>query len=128
MRHAHILLVDDNAELLEALGIRLRAHGYRISFALGGEEALRSIRAEPPQLVIMDIGMPRCDGHSVARQLKADPATRRLPIIFLTARTQSTDLQLARRAGVEMFIGKPFEPEELLEAVARLLSEQVCPV
>ena len=121
MSRARILLVDDDPELLEAVRIRLRANGYEVRTASDGVQATRLARLDHPDLVVLDIGMPGGDGHTVASRLKADPATMFLPIIFLTARTGEADFERARRTGVDKYLVKPFQVNELVLAVDELV-------
>jgi DNA-binding response OmpR family regulator len=121
MSRARILVVDDDPELLEALRLRLRSGGYEVHTAGDGVQATRLARRERPDLVVLDIGMPGGDGHTVAQRLKGDPVTMFLPIIFLTARTNEIDFERARQNGVEKYLTKPFQVDELLLAVDELI-------
>ena len=85
------------------------------------EEGQIQARRERPDLVVLDIGMPGGDGHTVAQRLKGDPVTMFLPIIFLTARTNEIDFERARQTGVEKYLTKPFQVDELLLAVDELI-------
>lgn len=124
MKQSRILLVDDDADLLEAVRIRLSAYGFDVYTASDGVEAARSVHMYTPDVIVLDIGMPHGDGHWVARQIKNDPVTESIPIIFLTARSAMKDFQRAHDTGVEKFITKPFQPEELTLAVEELLERQ----
>jgi two-component system alkaline phosphatase synthesis response regulator PhoP len=121
MSRARILLVDDDPELLEAVRIRLRSRGYEITTASDGVQATRLARQVLPDLVVLDIGMPGGDGHTVAGRLRSDPLTMFLPIIFLTARTDLADYERAREHRVEKYLVKPFQVEELVLAVDELV-------
>lgn len=121
MSRARILLVDDDAELLEAVRIRLRCAGYEVHTAADGVQATRLARRERPDLVVLDIGMPGGDGHTVANRLKNDPATMFTPIIFLSARTHENDFERARQNRVDKYLVKPFQVDELVMAVDELV-------
>ncbi|HEY3282087.1 MAG TPA: diguanylate cyclase [Armatimonadota bacterium] len=112
-----ILLVDDdpiNRELLEA---RLSFTGYRVLSATNGAEALECASSEHPDLILMDIMMPGMSGYDVCRSLKQDPATERIPVIFISAKTNVTDKVAGLQMGATDFISKPFVAEELLARV-----------
>ncbi|MFM9436436.1 diguanylate cyclase (GGDEF)-like protein/PAS domain S-box-containing protein [Janthinobacterium sp. CG_23.3] len=120
-RAATILVVDDEAQnrrLLEAL---LRPEGYLTQTAASGAEALRSIAAQPPDLVLLDVMMPDMDGHALARLLKADPATSAIPIIMVTARDDRGARLAGLDAGAEEFLSKPVDRAELWLRVRNLL-------
>lgn len=121
MSRARILLVDDDADLLEAVRIRLRSAGYEVHTAADGVQATRLARLEQPDLVVLDIGMPGGDGHTVAYRLKNDPLTMFTPIVFLTARTNESDFERARNNRVDKYLVKPFQADELVLAVDELI-------
>ncbi|MBK8167592.1 MAG: response regulator [bacterium] len=121
MSRARILLVDDDADLLEAVRIRLRSAGYEVHTAGDGVQATRLARLEQPDLVVLDIGMPGGDGHTVANRLKNDPVTMFTPIVFLTARTNESDFERARQNHVDKYLVKPFQVDELVLAVDELV-------
>lgn len=125
MSRARILLVDDDPELLEAVRIRLRSAGYEVHTAADGVQATRLARLERPDLVVLDIGMPGGDGHTVANRLKNDPVTMLTPIVFLTARTHENDFERARRNRVDKYLVKPFQVDELVLAVDELVERSL---
>lgn len=127
MTNARILVVDDDIELLEALSIRLEAHDYQVLAASTGEDAVRLAGTEAVDLILLDIGLPCGDGHTVTERLKSDPATASVPIILLSARTTSTDFDRAWDNGVAKYLTKPFEPDELLLAVESALEHTAVP-
>ncbi len=116
-----ILLVDDDKELLAALEIKLRKEGYKISTANDGEEALAKIHAELPDLVILDVNMPRMNGMDVCKSLRSDEKTRDLAIIMLTARDDEVDRILGLEFGADDYVTKPYNPRELILRVKGLL-------
>jgi DNA-binding NarL/FixJ family response regulator len=116
-----LLIVDDEPNLLRAVAACLRSEGYEVDAVRSGEEALVHLAQALPDLIISDIRMPRMDGHMLARQLRANPRTDLIPIIFLTAKDDRTDRIAGFRSGVDAYLGKPFEPDELLAVIANIL-------
>lgn len=114
---ATLLIVDDNPNNLQVLSAILEDAGYKVRPALGGEIALRTIAASLPDLILLDIRMPGMDGYDVCRQLKADPRTREIPVIFISALTETDDKLAAFRAGGVDYVAKPFQAEEVLARV-----------
>ncbi len=122
MKRTQILVVDDDVEMLEAVRLRLGAGGHVVRTAADGVQATRLALNETPDLVVLDIGLPGGDGHTVASRLRTDPRTREVPIIFLSGRTGLRDFESARANRVEKYLTKPFQVEELLLAVDELLA------
>jgi len=116
-----ILLVEDNEMNRDMLSRRLERKGYTITLALDGAEGLQKARAEVPDIILMDMSLPVLDGREATRQLKADEATRRIPIIALTAHAMANDEQRAREAGCDDFDTKPIELPRLLAKIETLL-------
>lgn len=114
---ADILVVDDNPANIELLVAILSSRGYRVRVANSGARALAAASADPPDLIMLDIAMPKMDGYEVCRQLKADPATRAVPVIFLSALNGVIDKVQAFGAGGTDYIGKPFQLEEVIARV-----------
>jgi DNA-binding response OmpR family regulator len=112
-----ILVVDDTAESLRVLTEALQQEGYSVRPANSGELALASIAAQPTDLILLDIRMPGLDGFEVCRRLKADAATRYIPVIFQSAATDLADRLEGLRLGAVDYISKPFQREELLARV-----------
>lgn len=117
-----ILVVDDEADVIKTIQVNLKAHGFDILTASSGEECLAVVARQKPDAIIMDIIMPGINGLDVARQLRADPKTRNIPIIFLTARAQETDEMEARKVGIAAYIKKPFSTQHLYETVTTVLN------
>lgn len=112
-----LLIVDDVPQNLQVLaGILAQLPGH-ISAATDGPGALELAFQEPPDLILLDVTMPEMDGFEVCRRLQADPRTRELPVIFLTARTQTQDILQGFEAGAVDYVSKPFNPPELLARV-----------
>lgn len=112
-----ILVVDDQAKNLQILTTTLQAAGYRVSSATNGPAALRLCEKRSFDLILCDIMMPEMDGYAVCRQLKANPETRDIPLIFLTAKTQNEDVLQGFEAGAVDYVTKPFNTSELLARV-----------
>ena len=117
-----LLIVDDDPALLHAVADCLRAEGYEVTTARSGAEALERLAASLPDLVISDIRMPRMDGYALARNIRNAPRSALTPIIFLTAKDQKADRIDGFRAGVDAYLVKPFEPDELLTVIASILN------
>lgn len=117
-----LLVVDDEPNLLRAVAACLRTSDYEVSTARGGKEALLRMAEEVPDLVISDIRMPGLDGYQLARQMRRSPRTALVPIVFLTAKDQATDRIEGFRSGIDAYITKPFEPEELVAVVNGILN------
>ena len=118
---AKILLVEDNEMNRDMLSRRLERKGYHVSLALDGAEGLQKARSEAPDLILMDMSLPVVDGWEATRQLKADEATRRIPVIALTAHAMASDEQKARDSGCDDFDTKPIELARLLQKIETLL-------
>jgi DNA-binding response OmpR family regulator len=118
-----VLVVDDDPVIRNLLEVNLQLEGYEVALAEDGADALSQIAATPPDLVLLDVMMPNVDGWEVAEQLKGDAATAHIPVAFLTARAMRSDVTRGTDLGVEAYVTKPFDPEELLALVARLLRE-----
>ncbi len=116
-----ILAVDDTPENLEILRVRLEANGYEILTAADGEEGLAAARQHLPDLILLDIMMPKRDGISVVRELKADPALASIPVILVTAKSDTRDVVAGLDAGGDDYLTKPFEHSALLARVRSML-------
>lgn len=123
MAKKRILVVDDEHELVKALEIRLGAAGYDILTAYDGQEGLSRAQKEKPDLIVLDLMLPRMDGYKVCGLLKADAKYNKIPIIMLTARTQESDKKLSEEVGADVYITKPFEWQTLLSKIKELLGE-----
>ena len=118
---AKILLVEDNEMNRDMLSRRLQRKGHSVSIAIDGAEGLSKARSDAPDLILMDMSLPVIDGWEATRQLKADEATRRIPVIALTAHAMASDEQKAREAGCDDFDTKPIELPRLLDKIDALL-------
>jgi two-component system cell cycle response regulator DivK len=120
-----ILLVEDNEPSRDALARRLERRGYTVRQAVDGLEGVTIARAIMPDLILMDLGLPVMDGWAATRALKSDAATRRIPIIVLSAHAMTNDRDLALDAGGDDFDSKPIRFERLLDKIEALLSKSV---
>jgi CheY-like chemotaxis protein len=123
----HVLIVDDNALNLELISEVLESAGYTVEGAGSAESALAAVTVRQPGLILMDIGLPGMDGYEAARRLKADPLTRTIPLVAVTAFAMTGDADRARQAGFDAHISKPIDTRALPHALARLLAERPLP-
>ena len=119
---ATVLICDDEAPLRELVGATLGAEGHSIAEASDGEEALERARALRPDLIVLDVGMPRRSGLEVLGELRRDPGLASIPVIMLTARAQVADRAVAAEAGADRYLSKPFSPLELAAVAEELLA------
>ena len=116
-----ILIVDDEADLVSVLRIGLEIEGFEVLSASDGEEGLRKAREEKPDLVVLDLMLPKLDGYRVCRALKFDERYRGLPIVILSARSGEQDRRLAFDMGADAFVSKPYDMAALVKLIrARL--------
>lgn len=118
-----ILLIDDEPEILKLLAKRLEDAGFEVITAPDGIEGLDKARATNPDLILLDILMPRIDGFDVCRLLKFDERYKNIPILLLTAKTQDADKETGRKVGANGYITKPFESSDLIAKIRELLGE-----
>jgi DNA-binding response OmpR family regulator len=123
MEKKKILLVEDEKDLVETVTLRLEAAGYEVIPAYDGREGLAKAKKEKPDLIILDLMLPKMDGYKVCGLLKADTRYNKIPIIMFTARAQESDKKMGQEVCADAYITKPFEPEALLEKVRQLLKE-----
>ncbi len=120
-----ILCIEDEPEMIDLIRLILERRGFDVQGAAGGTEGIKKIRETRPDLVLLDLMMPDLDGWEVYQQMKADDATRDIPVIVVTAKAQSIDKVLGLHiAKVDDYIAKPFSPQELLASVEKVLSRQ----
>ena len=117
-----ILVVDDEENILVMVETRLRSNGFDVITAGDGQEGLVKARTENPDLIILDLMLPKLDGYKVCRMLKGDEQFKHIPIILFSARTQDTDQDMGRQQGADAYVIKPFEQEILLSKIKELLS------
>lgn len=116
-----ILIVEDERDLVDVIKMRLDAAGYAAIVAYDGQEALNKARKDNPDLIILDLMLPKIDGYKVCAMLKHDQRYMKIPIVMLTARAQESDVKLSKEVGADAYITKPFEPKVLLEKIKELL-------
>ena len=121
MDKKRILVVDDEADLLEIISLRLQAYDYEVVTAIDGQDGLDKARKEKPDLIILDLMLPKIDGYKVCRMLKFDEKFKQIPIILFTARAQESDVKLGKEVGADAYLTKPFEPEVLLAKIKELI-------
>lgn len=124
MAGERILIVDDNATNLKLVAYLMRANGYTVDTALDAESAIVAIRNHHPDVILMDIQLPGIDGLELTRRLKADPATRDIVIIAVTAYAMKGDQAKAQAAGCDDYITKPIDTRALPETIARHLARR----
>jgi CheY-like chemotaxis protein len=117
-----ILVVDDSEVIRSLIVLNLELEGFSTEIARDGQECLQMVRDVQPDLITLDVAMPRLDGFSTAERLREDPATKHIPIVMITARAQGADQARGQQIGVEAYITKPFEPEQLLKTVRALIN------
>ena len=121
MSQAKILVVDDEADLVETIRFSLELGGYNVLVASNGEEGLNLARQEKPDLILLDLMLPKLDGYKVCRLLKFDERYKQIPILMLTAKTQEKDKILGKETGANEYITKPFDMDELMAKIKSYL-------
>ncbi len=116
-----ILVVEDEKEMLESFKIRLENEGFEVLTAGDGEEGLRLAREANPDLVMLDLILPKLNGYKICRMLKYDKRFRHIPVIILTAKAEESDRELGLTVGADVYITKPFEWEEIHKKIKELL-------
>ena len=124
---ARILIVDDHEDNVELLRARLEAWGYATDSATNGKEALKKVEESPPDLILLDVMMPKLSGFEVCQRLRTDPVTRAVGVLMITALDQPTDVEKAVGAGTDDFITKPINKTELLLRVRAMLDSRTQP-
>ena len=119
-----VLVADDDQLIRELVVFRLERAGYRVIAAADGQEALELAAEHLPDLAILDVMMPQLSGYEVTRRLRAEEATKRMPIILLTARVQEADVSEGFAAGADDYLTKPFSPQELGARVQAILGRR----
>ena len=117
-----LLVVDDEPNLLTAIAAVLRGKGFEVTTARNGKDALLQIARSLPDLIVSDVRMPVMDGFRLARQLRSAPHTKLIPIVFLTAKDETEDRIEGFHSGVDVYLTKPFEPDELVAVVQNILA------
>jgi len=121
MARAKVLVVDDEEYIQHILNFSFGAEGYEVITASDGEEAIAKAKREKPDVIVLDIMMPKMDGYEACKRLKSDPETRAIPVILLTAKGREADRRLGSEAGADDYVVKPFSPGRLIERVEGML-------
>ena len=121
MAKERILVIDDEKDLLELLEYNLSKEGYQVSGLTSGEAALKAVRINPPDLIVLDLMLPGIDGMELCRILKNDPHTRHIPILMLTAKSEESDVVVGLEVGADDYITKPFSPKVLMARIRTAL-------
>ncbi len=119
-----ILVCDDERHIVRLIQVNLERQGWEVVTAFDGKEGLEKIRAEKPNLVVLDVMMPYMDGFEVLKSLRREPDTEALPVIMLTAKAQDKDVFEGYHYGADMYLTKPFNPMELVTFVKRIIANQ----
>lgn len=119
-----VLLTDDEPNIVRVVSARLKAHGYEVAEAYDGEEALAKIDTEKPDILLLDIMLPKMDGFEVCSRIRSSEAYRNIPIILFSAKTQEEDKKKGREVKADAYISKPFDPQRLIETIEHLLSKE----
>jgi len=121
MAKGKILVVDDEVNITQILEFSIGAEGYEVVTASNGEEAIDKARREQPDLIILDVMMPKIDGYEACRILKSNPLTKSIPVVLLTAKGRDIDKRLGYEVGATDYIIKPFSPNKLIDRIHQLL-------
>jgi two-component system alkaline phosphatase synthesis response regulator PhoP len=121
MAKGRILVVDDEIYIVHILDFSLGMEGYEVVTALDGEQALEKARAEKPDLIVLDIMMPKLDGYETCKRLKADAETQDIPVILLSAKGRNIDQKVGFEVGADDYVTKPFSPRKLVERINAIL-------
>lgn len=116
-----VLLVEDEEDLVVVLTLRLKAFGYEVCTAYDGQEGLEKVGKEKPDLIVLDLMLPKLDGFKVCEILKKDARYAKIPIIIYTAKAQEKDMRMAKDAGADAYITKTFEPQALVDKIREFL-------
>lgn len=119
-----VLVVDDERHIVRLVQVNLERQGYEVLTAYDGVECLEKAKAERPDLIVLDVMMPRMDGFEALQRLKTDPETSHIPVIMLTARAQDRDVLKGYQYGADLYLTKPFSPLELISLVKRVFESQ----
>jgi CheY-like chemotaxis protein len=115
-----VLVVDDDDVIRQLITVNLELEGFDVVTASDGQDALDKVKAVQPHVVTLDVMMPRVDGWEAAARLRADPETAHIKVVLLSARAQEADIQRGEKIGVDAYLTKPFDPDELIDIVRRL--------
>ena len=117
-----ILLVDDEPSIVKMVGKRLEVEGFEVLLAMDGQDGLKKAQTESPELIILDLMLPKVNGYEVCTMLKQDSRFQKIPVIMFSAKAQEKDEQLGLSCGADAYIRKPFKAQELLDQIKKLLN------
>ncbi len=120
---ARILIAEDEPDIRELIAFTLRFAGHEVTATPNGEEAVRQASLVNPDIILMDVRMPRMTGYEACRLMKADPALKDIPVVFLSAKGQDSEIQTGLDAGAEEYLLKPFAPDQLTERIKTILAK-----
>ncbi|MFH1909416.1 MAG: response regulator [Chloroflexota bacterium] len=120
---AKILIAEDERDIRDLIIFTLRFSGYEVVAASNGEEAIQLARQEMPDLILLDVRMPRKTGYEACAAIKADEKTKNIPVIFLSAKGQDSEIQAGLQAGAVEYLLKPFVPDQLSARIQAVLAE-----
>ena len=115
-----VLVVDDDDVIRQLITVNLELEGFDVTTAVDGQDCLDKVHGVDPVVITLDVMMPRMDGWEAASRLRADPRTASVKVVLLSARAQEADLQRGGQIGVDAYLTKPFDPDELIATVRRL--------
>ena len=115
-----VLVVDDDDVIRQLITVNLELEGFDVATAVDGQDCLDKVAEVDPAVITLDVMMPRLDGWEAASRLRANPATAGIKVVLLSARAQEADLERGNRIGVDAYLTKPFDPDELIDVVRRL--------
>ena len=121
---AKIVIADDEQDIRDLLMFTLRFAGHEVFVASNGEEAFHLAQREKPELVLLDVRMPKMNGYEACRQIKADPALKHIPVVFVSAWGQDSEVKTGLDAGAAGYVIKPFEPNSIILKVAELVAKK----
>ncbi len=122
---ARILIAEDERDIRDLISFTLRFAGHEVIATSNGEEALNTALQEIPDLILLDVRMPRMTGYEACKQIKTAASTRHIPVVFLSAKGQESEVQTGMDVGAAEYIVKPFSPDQLTERVRVILSETI---
>lgn len=117
------MVVEDDDTIRQLITVNLELEGFDVVTAIDGQDALNHVKELAPAVMTLDVMMPRLDGWETAARLRADDETKHIKLVLLSARAQQSDLQRGERIGVDAYLTKPFDPDQLIDIVRRLADE-----
>lgn len=122
-KKVRILLVDDEPSIVKMVGKRLEVEGFEVLVAMDGQEAVKKVQTDTPDLVILDLMLPKLNGYEVCMMLKEDTRYQKIPVVMFTAKAQEQDEKLGLACGADAYIRKPFKAQELLDQIRALANK-----